>query len=187
MTFTYPIRNDRGRIVGVWSNRFNWEVAEQVLGAERERARARGERTTKLYVLDRDGTVLGSDRPEDVLEKRVANDPLFKRAARPKASGFAEAEALGGGGEVLAGWFHSAGFSLYPGLDWSVVATQDRGEALAAAGTLARDSLLIALVAAGAQETQSAIGGLSELARELEELAGHVKLADGAGRPTGSG
>ena len=135
--------------MGVWSNRFNWEVAEEVLKAERDRARARGERTTKLYVLDKDGTVLGSDKPEDVLQKRVADSPLFGRASKAKASGFAQAKALDGSGtDVLAGWFHSAGFSLYPGLDWSIVATQDREEALAAAGRLARDTLLIALLAA---------------------------------------
>lgn len=33
----------------------------------------------------------------------------------------------------------------------------------------------------GAQETQSAIGGLSELARSLEELASRYKLADDNG------
>ena len=32
----------------------------------------------------------------------------------------------------------------------------------------------------GAQETQTAIGGLSELARQLEGIAGHFRLANGS-------
>jgi hypothetical protein len=38
LRFTAPIRDASGRIVGVWSNRFNWDVAREILGTQRERA-----------------------------------------------------------------------------------------------------------------------------------------------------
>jgi methyl-accepting chemotaxis protein len=126
MSFTYPIRADDGKIVGVWTNRFNWQVTGDILTAALERSKKAGDATAKLYVLSKQGTILASDSPADTLARPLGDLP----------------------GDVLGGRFASAGFSLYPGVSWSVVATQERSEALAAAGSLRTATLLAALVAA---------------------------------------
>jgi methyl-accepting chemotaxis protein len=126
MSFTYPIRSAEGKIVGVWSNRFNWQVTHDILAAGIERAKASGQETARLFVLSTEGTVLASDTPSDTLAKTLGEPE----------------------GDVLDGRFTSAGFSLYPGVGWNVVSTQDRSEALSAAGTLRTTALAVGLVAA---------------------------------------
>ena len=149
MSFTYPIKDASGRIVGVWTNRFNWDAAREVLESAVARARRSGDRTAKLYLLDRRGTVLSSGEPGEILSRNLASSPVGSRALRPRAEGALETESLdGAGSEVLAGYFHSTGYSLYPGLDWAVVATQERDEALAAVSALVRNTVLLGLLAA---------------------------------------
>ncbi|MBI3966023.1 MAG: methyl-accepting chemotaxis protein [Chloroflexi bacterium] len=37
MSFTAPIKNEAGQIVGIWTNRFNWDVATKILQEVEER------------------------------------------------------------------------------------------------------------------------------------------------------
>jgi methyl-accepting chemotaxis protein len=126
MSFTYPIRSSDGKIVGVWSNRFNWQVTHDILAAGIDRAKESGQETARLFVVSKAGTVLASDAPADTLA-RTLGEPE---------------------GDVLSGQFTSAGFSLYPGVGWNVVSTQERDEALSAAGLLRTTALVVGLIAA---------------------------------------
>jgi methyl-accepting chemotaxis protein len=149
MNFTYPIKSDDGRIVGVWTNRFNWKVAEDILEAVVGHARKNGATTTRVTLVSRDGRVLASDKAADILTKQLASVPVVKRAMTRDASGFEEGKSLSGtSGDEMLGFFHSAGYSVYPGVDWGVVSSQDKREALAEANALARTSILLALIAA---------------------------------------
>jgi len=42
-----------------------------------------------------------------------------------------------GSAKQVLGYYHSAGYSIYPGIGWSIVSTQNKSEALADAGKLA--------------------------------------------------
>jgi methyl-accepting chemotaxis protein len=145
MSFTYPIRDDAGRIVGVWTNRFNWQVAADVLAAVRERAVDGGAKSTQLYLVDAKGTMLASPDPADVLHRTIEGSPAAVTLAAG-ASGSTRGRGLDGG-DALLGYYHSTGYSIYPGLGWSVIATKHAGEALAAAGSLGRLTLIIAGIA----------------------------------------
>ena len=50
MNFSYPIKDDAGKIVGVWSNRFNWEVAQSILADVLARAKASGGETQRFFL-----------------------------------------------------------------------------------------------------------------------------------------
>src|SRR3989442_2561981 len=124
MSFTYPIRDDAGRIVGVWTNRFNWQVAPDILTAVKRRAAAGGAHVD-LTLLSRQGVVLDGGSAADTLTRSVTGSAVAQAALRDRASGFAEGRALGGHGSAqLLGYFHSTGYSIYPGIGWSVVAGQ---------------------------------------------------------------
>ncbi|WP_205697175.1 methyl-accepting chemotaxis protein [Conexibacter sp. SYSU D00693] len=118
MSFTYPIRDDAGRIVGVWSNRFNWSVATDILVAEAKRAAANGHPEAGLTLTDSEGRA------------------LRRAGARDAAKGDALRETA-----------RSKGFSLYPGLGWRVTAAEPRAAALAAASDLRTSVLVVAAIA----------------------------------------
>jgi methyl-accepting chemotaxis protein len=148
MNFTYPIKDDAGKIVGVWSNRFNWEVAQSILADVLDRAKASGGDTQRFFLVNKAGTVLHSFKPEETLQKSHADKPVVKLALAPKADGHYTGEAIDGTGVTrIFGYHRSAGYSTYPGVGWAVVSSRVRSEALASASALAKRSVIVALVA----------------------------------------
>jgi len=90
MNFTAPIRDAQGQIVGVWTNRFNWDVATTVLADVEGRAKASGMSTAALGIASAEGTVLASPtRPMCSLHRslnaRASNAPGRKQRATPLA------------------------------------------------------------------------------------------------------
>ncbi|MEZ5101951.1 MAG: methyl-accepting chemotaxis protein [Thermoleophilia bacterium] len=149
MNFTYPIRDDEGTIVGVWTNRFNWDVTTDILAAVADRAKEHGAETLQLTITSADGVVLAGGDPADVLQQSLAEDPVAAKGLVEGASGWGDGEAFHGErNDALVGWFRSAGYAVYPGVGWSIFASQDRSEALAAAGSLTTTTVITALVAA---------------------------------------
>jgi methyl-accepting chemotaxis protein len=149
MNYTYPIKDDAGKIVGVWSNRFNWEVAESILGDVLARAKANGGETQRFFLVNKAGTVLHSFKPEQTLKTSYADTPVVKLALHPKADGDYAGKALDGSGDArIFGYHRSVGYSTYPGVGWAVVSSRLRSEALASASALARQSVIVAVIAA---------------------------------------
>jgi methyl-accepting chemotaxis protein len=142
MSFTYPIKDDRGHIVGVWSNRFNWDVATSILNAVLKRAHDQGAKSTNAILLSASGQVLADGNADDTLNKNLSTDPVAAAALKKGADSATEANGK------VQGYFHSVGYSIYPGINWSVVSTQSRSEALADATSLKHKTMLIALIAA---------------------------------------
>jgi methyl-accepting chemotaxis protein len=175
MNFTYPIKDDGGKIVGVWSNRFNWEVAQSILADVLARAKASGGDTQRFFLMNRGGTVLHSFKPQETLQKSHADKPVVKLAMRPKADGHYTDEAIDGTGVTrIFGYHHSAGYSTYPGVGWAVVSSRVRSEALAAASTLAKRSIIVALIAT-ALMLAVAILFSGAIKRGIEAILGRIR------------
>ncbi|MGZ4201618.1 MAG: methyl-accepting chemotaxis protein [Thermoleophilaceae bacterium] len=170
MSFTYPIKDDAGHIVGVWSNRFNWDLATSILNAVLKRAHDQGAKSTNAILLSSKGVVLADGNPDDTLTTRLASNPVAAAALRDGASGGTEAGALVGAHKAqVLGYFHSTGYSIYPGIGWGIVSSQSRSEALKPATNLSHKALLITLIAA------LLIGGVAFLvsriaARKLRQI-----------------
>ena len=166
MNFTAPIKDGDGHIIGVWSNRFNWDVATSVLGDVEARAKASGMTTAALGLASADGTALDTPDAADVLKVSFAQRTSFRRASQA-TTGYADGQALVGSQAALEGWAREQGFSSYKGLGWTVVAVQDRDEALLPATQL-RNGLL----AAGAHGCDGLPGRGLHLADQLGDLLG---------------
>ena len=142
-----------------------------------ERRAAAGGAHVDLTLLSRQGVVLDGRNPTDTLSLSVAGSAIARAALEPGASGFSQGRGLAAHGSAqLLGYFHSAGYSIYPGIGWSVVAGQDRKEALAAAASLRTKTLLVALLAAlliGA----GAFVVARRFARPIEELVAASEAA----------
>jgi methyl-accepting chemotaxis protein len=195
MNFTYPIRDEGGTIVGVWTNRFNWEVAQTVLKDVEERAHLAGAETTKLTLLNSEGIVLAGAQPEDTLTTDLSGHPAVAAALTKEATGAASGASLDGAGAAsLLGYFHSAGYSTYPGIGWSIVAGEHRSEALADAATVQKWVIGVALGSALAvflaglwlattiaRGVRQILGRLQQIASETAPALAHgIKaIADG--------
>jgi len=157
MNFTYPIRADDGRIIGVWTNRFNWKVAEDILAAVVGHARKNGATTTAVTLVSRDGTVLASNNAEDVLSKQLADVPAVRRAMMKNAAGFEEGSSLSETAEEeMSGVFQSAGYSVYPGVDWYRLSRRRSG--FSATRRRARQKISICSRLSSATSRRSAAG-----------------------------
>jgi methyl-accepting chemotaxis protein len=149
MSFTYPIKNDSGDIIGVWTNRFNWDVAVSVLDDVKKEAIGSGQKTIGLTLVDSTGTVLSDGIAADTLRVVVANQPSVAKALATGATGYADGKDFANGGtDELQGYAHSAGYSVYPGIDWAIVAKVASAEALGVATDIGRNTLIATALAA---------------------------------------
>jgi len=187
MNFTYPIKDDQGKIVGVWTNRFNWSVLETILSDVLKRVHEGGAKSTKLSVLSADGTLLASDDPAAVLKEKFGNDAVVTRVSQDGASGNVAGKSSSSSPDQFLGFFHEAGYSVYPGLGWGFVAAQDKSEAIASASSLGR-TILIAVVVMGLVIAAVAFvisktfsGPISSLVQRLKSLQEHEVVDIGRG------
>ncbi len=179
MNFSYPIRNARGEIVGVWTNGYNWASAQDILDGVLKRARDDGATTAQIDILRSDGTILASDDPEEALQSRYGNDAVVKLASAGDAAGYVQGTADAGGPGLFIGYAREAGYSSYGGLGWIVVAGQERSEALATASSLHNQLLAMVIVtglivaAVAFFIARSFTAPISGLVRQLKSLKEH--------------
>jgi methyl-accepting chemotaxis protein len=129
MSFTAPIKDVDGTIVGVWTNRFNWEVGTKVLADVQQRAQASGMTTLRLGLVGANGTLLAGSDAADILRTSFADRPSV-RAAATAPTGYLAGHSLANSDEALEGWARSAGFATYAGIGWTVISSQDQSEIL---------------------------------------------------------
>jgi methyl-accepting chemotaxis protein len=142
-----PITNAQGRVVGVWSNRFSWPVARQVVLDQLKRAYARGAQTENVNVLNTHGVVIASDTPEDTLKQTMADSAEAKGALAGNTDASALVPNIDDPGKTdVAGWHRSTGHGAFKSLGWAVLANQASSEALKPATSLLHRTLLITLL-----------------------------------------
>lgn len=183
MSFTAPIKSPDGTIVGVWTNRFNWEVGTRVLADVQERAKASGMATLRLGLVGPSGLQLAGPDARGVLKASLADRPSV-RAATATPTGYLVGKSLSTSDEGLEGWARSVGFSTYPGIGWTVISSQDQSELLVPVRQLG----LATLVAVGLAVVAIAVGAWT-MARYLVRRVIRVRdvarrLAEGDVRKT---
>jgi len=172
MLFSYPVVNDAGKIVGVWSNRFNADVVTQIfaekLGESKGEQLALMNTAGKVVAVDGDGALkVGVD---------AASVAGFT-AGKSSELGVLETTELGTGDAVLQGFARSKGYSTYPGVGWTLTANRDSEIALASANhaknlLILIGLLLTALIAAAAWFlARSFARPIISLKEEMEEIA----------------
>ncbi|MFN0072198.1 MAG: methyl-accepting chemotaxis protein [Chloroflexota bacterium] len=134
LNFTAPIRDDAGQVIGVWTNRFNWDVATQIVDEVEKRAHESGAGTLRIGIAGAQGTVLhGPDAAAVLRDSFSARLPSGPPSGPEGVSDDSGLESLA---PAMQSWVRSTGYSIYPGLNWTLIATQDRSEAYAAADRL---------------------------------------------------
>ncbi len=155
--FTAPIKDAAGKIIGVWNNRADFSLVEEIVKTAYQDLKAGGLASAEITLLDRTGRVLiDYDPTQDGGKPEVRHeaDVLFKlnlaeagvEAARKVAAGES------GGARVLhlrkkiwqyCGFAASHGALGYAGLGWGVLVRVDEQEANAIALAIRRQVILV--------------------------------------------
>ena len=130
MSFTAPIKNASGQIVGVWSNRFDWKVAETILEEVRDRARNTDFKTVDFVVTDKTGRAIYTPDGVGVLKSTRSSGEILKRAVNAGDGGYITGRSYANGANVSAteAYFRSSGYSSYGGVGWLVAVSEDLSE-----------------------------------------------------------
>jgi methyl-accepting chemotaxis protein len=190
MSFTAPIKNALGQIVGVWSNRFNWEVAETILQEVRDRARASDFRTVEFVVTDKNQRAIYTPNADALLKSSTSSADLIKRAVNAGDAGYVTGKSYLNGERTPAieAYYRSSGYSSYPGVGWLVAVSEDLSEIRAEKQTILNllywlTALILLGVAVGIFWVSSGVarrtGRLALAARGLAggDLEQHVSTA----------
>lgn len=120
VSFSAPVRNQSGNIVGVLTTRFNWNYVVDILNA------AMVYRDCSVYLLNATGRVIGSSDQNDFLKKDFSQYEAFKLANRG-SNGFIEERDPQSNRTHLIGYAKTEGYNSYKGKGWSLIISQHKG------------------------------------------------------------
>lgn len=147
LAFTYPVKDSEGKLVGVWSNRFDWSVVEHLLREVEMRAVQKAGHHIRLTLVNQDGSVMVSPSDMRTVRSNFRENPSVRTVLEQDrgASGFIDGTNLYTGAPALLGYARAAGYGPFPGFGWGLLVGQDRDEAYAEVDAL-RGRLLWMLV-----------------------------------------
>ena len=144
--FSAPVKDASGKVIGIWNNRANFSLVEEVVVNAYQELKAAGLNQGELTLIDRTGRVLiDFDPAARAGKEEVAHDPNVILKLNLAQNKIAAAEQLvagkSGGGRILharknvwqlGGYAASKGALGYPGLGWGVMVRVPEAQALAA-------------------------------------------------------
>jgi methyl-accepting chemotaxis protein len=134
MTFSAPIRNAAGQVIGVWHNFFNWEVAKNIIQEVQDRAGKDGYLSTRFLIAADNGLLLYSPTGKYTFERSLRSEKFASyEASRTAPEGFVKARDFSNpeltlDSTGLVGFFVSKGYSSYAGLKWLILASRSTAE-----------------------------------------------------------
>jgi methyl-accepting chemotaxis protein len=134
MTFSAPIRNASGQVIGVWHNFFNWEVAKNIIQEVQDRAGKDGYLSTRFLIAADQGLLLYTPTGKYAFERSLRTEKFASyETSRIKSEGFVKARDFSNpeltlNSTGLVGFYVSKGYSSYTGLKWLVLASRSTAE-----------------------------------------------------------
>ncbi|HEY1014215.1 MAG TPA: SpoIIE family protein phosphatase [Herpetosiphonaceae bacterium] len=123
--FSHGIFDQSGTLIGVWLSLVDWNSAQAIVSEFETRPHSQGAASVNLTIVSKEGLVLAGGAPDEILRARFDErrypDHLLRRAA-------------------------SRGYRGFPSLGWTIIASQERGEALAIVNQLLRQTIIVAVV-----------------------------------------
>ena len=115
VTYSAPIKNSDGKIVGVISSRFNWNFVVDIINV------AMVYSDCKVYLLKSNGTVIASSESnDDILNKDFSKFEAFRMASNGN-NGFIEERDPETNHIYLIGYAQTEGYNKYKGKGWIII------------------------------------------------------------------
>jgi methyl-accepting chemotaxis protein len=184
MTFSAPIRNQRGEVLGVWHNFFNWQVAKNIIQEVQDRATADGYVSTRFLIASRTGDLLYTPTGQYIFERNIQKEQFASYlASQNQPEGFVQARDFSNpeltlSSRGLVGFYTSKGYSSYGGLGWLVLASRSLAEVQATGAVFSNIMLLLIfgailvvllLVYLTTRYVSQRVGGLTQTANGLAQ------------------
>jgi methyl-accepting chemotaxis protein len=205
MTFSAPIRNPKGEVVGVWHNFFNWQVAKNIIQEVQDRATRDGNTSTRFLIAAKNGDLLYTPTGKYTFERNIKQEQFASYiAAQAQPEGFVPARdysnpELSLTSRGLVGFYNSKGYSSYGGTGWLVLASRSWQEVQSTGAVFVRIMLLLGIgsllavvliLFLAARYVSTRVSGLTQTASGLAEGNLNQVLGttgeDEIGRLTGS-
>ncbi|AOS45616.1 Biofilm dispersion protein BdlA [Lacunisphaera limnophila] len=192
MTFTAPIRDNRGNLVGYWHNAFNASMLEEIVASTYRTIKNQELGSAELSVIDRHGNLVIDVDPTETGYEHTRPDDLFKvnflstnesaaiAAAKPGSpysavvSGRNERMSRSAGTDFIqvGGYARSVPTLGYVGSGFTTFVRAEPAEAFRVAHTLKNTVLIVGVVALAL-----AMALMYFLVRHLVRSVNHVKAA----------
>jgi Methyl-accepting chemotaxis protein (MCP) signalling domain len=139
--FTAPIRDRSGKLVGVWHNRADFALVDDIVKAAHQSLEQNGYPGARVTLVDRSGTTI-ADRFTDASGVTSAPPGAIERARAGEKGHERNRDPVEGDWHI-AGFAPSTGALGYAGLGWAAIITVDEAEALASVAALRQQMLLV--------------------------------------------
>lgn len=204
LCFSAPIKDASGKVIGVWNNRADFSLVEEIIKTAYQDLKAQSLSSAELTLIDRSGRVLvdyDPTRDGGKTEVRRNFDVLFKLNLANSGVAAAQKVVAGesGGGRALharkklwqtCGYSASRGALGYAGLKWGVLVRVEEREAAAVAFAVRAQVLLVIMLTIpglllvawwlGRSISRPVIAGLNaleEVGHQVAGAAGQVSAA----------
>ena len=117
MGFAAPIKNDAGRVIGVWYNFANWGEVTQGIRKSTNEKLIKTEPLALILITDKDNRVIDAD-DEALIDQSYAIDTAKLNAGEVLLSSNSKTY---NSEDYINGWSHSEGAYVYKGKNWNAV------------------------------------------------------------------
>jgi hypothetical protein len=115
VTYSAPVKNSDGKVVGVITSRFNWNFVVDIINV------AMVYSDCKVYLLNSNGSVIASSESNiDILNKDFSKFEAFRMASSGN-NGFIEERDPNTSQIYLIGYAQTEGYNKYKGKGWIVI------------------------------------------------------------------
>ena len=121
VTYSAPVKNSDGKVVGVITTRFNWNYVIDIINV------AMVYSDCKVYLLNSNGIVIASSNSNsDIFKKDCSKFEAFRLASQGN-NGFIEERDPDTNNIYLIGYALTEGYNKYKGKGWVVLILQNKG------------------------------------------------------------
>jgi methyl-accepting chemotaxis protein len=195
LTFTAPVKDDSGKVIGYWHNVAKFALVEEIVRETYQDLAKNGLKTAEITLMHKDGRVFVDYDPMKYGKDEVVRDMELIGKLNLVSLGLPAATAIQSGEagsatamthkrkgyDQVAGFTPNMGSMGFPRMPWGVIIRAERSEALA--GVMATHRAVLASLAISAVAV--ALGAYFFASRLVAPIAGFVRrlrdIAEGEG------
>ncbi|AKL94419.1 putative protein DUF1745 [Clostridium aceticum] len=117
ISYSCPVRDGNGKILGVFSTRFDWKFIYDIID------NAKISEKGNIYVINKEGVVIASNDRTRILKENLNHFKAVQAVLKGDEYGYT-LEKDKSGRMQLIGYAHTKGYNAYKGKQWSVIVNE---------------------------------------------------------------